>query len=200
MEKTSEKQELKRIANKNKIIEATVELIKEIDISDITVRKVCEKADVSIGTFYYYFKGKDELLFSFVMDDLFDYELITDESDVAGRLIELYMCMIRGYMSLGIAFMKSFYSTENMALSAYMKEDEGKFVKRSILERSEIEVQKGIDNGYIQTNADAHMICKDICTIIKGSVFEWCLCDGKMNIEAVITRIIRNYIKMYIEV
>jgi len=189
----------KREENKSKIIDTTVKLIKEIGIENITIRRICEKADIAIGTFYYYFDTKEDLLGYFVLDESYNIkELKTDERDITGRIIELYMMLIEHYMSFGKDFIKSFYSTENTALSAYMSEENGKFISGTIMDRSETEFKKAVELGIIKKDVDCHMLGKDICTIIKGSVFEWSLCDGKMDIEKVITRIITNYLSVYI--
>ena len=43
---------------RRKIVEAIHVSMKEADLSDITIRSVCKKAGVSIGTFYLYFSCK----------------------------------------------------------------------------------------------------------------------------------------------
>ena len=37
----------------------------------------------------------------------------------------------------------------------------------------------------------------DICTIVKGCEFEWCLVEGRPDIEAVLRRIVGNYLAVY---
>ena len=86
-------------------------------------------------------------------------ELKTPLSDIASRISELYMMLIDLYLDLGEDFMKSFYSTSNLSLSAYMG--------------------------------------MDICTIVKGCIFEWCLVNGDMDIRESVYRIIGNYLKPY---
>ena len=41
---------------------------------------------------------------------------------------------------------------------------------------------------------DAHMLSMDICTIVKGCVFEWALDDGHMDIAQTLQRIIKAYL------
>ena len=73
--------------NKQKIIDATVHLIKTKGADHITVRGVCKEADVSIGTFYHYFRDKDDLMMFFVRTTPFnDAELKTPLSDIASRI------------------------------------------------------------------------------------------------------------------
>lgn len=184
--------------SKEKIIDTTVSIIREKGADAVTVRNVCTKAGLSIGTFYHYFRDKDDLLMFFLRETSFDaFDLKTPVFDIAGRISELYMHLIHGYMNLGIDFMKSFYSTGNRSLSAYMGEVDGAFASGTVMARSEVEIQNAKDNGIIKENADIHELSTDICTIVKGCVFEWCLTDGAMDIESALHRIIRSIISVH---
>jgi len=181
--------------NKQKILDTAVELIKTYGANYLTVRNVCSSADVATGTFYHYFKNKDDLMMYFVRDISFgDCELTVPVSDIAGRIYELYMNLINRYMMLGIDFMRSFYSIDNHALSAYMSENNGGFSEDTVMARSETEMYAALENGIIKANTDIHAICADICTIVKGCVFEWCLSEGRMDIETTLKRIIKGYL------
>ena len=50
----------------------------------------------------------------------------------------------------------------------------------------------------IKSNINSHVICQDICTIIKGCVFEWCLSGEKFDIETTIHRIIKTYLEKFL--
>ena len=106
--------------NKKKIIETVTEMIKKYGADYVTVRKVCETADVSVGTFYYYFKDKDDLMMFFLRESLFPesdkIQLTTPYSDISGRICELYMRLINQYIKLGENFMKKFYTSGNRSL------------------------------------------------------------------------------------
>ena len=186
------KQKLNRIENKSKILEATVQLLKEKGVENVTVRNVCAKAGIAVGTFYYYFQNKDDLMFYFVSEGFYDADLKSSENNITSRIIELYMTLINHYLELGLPFVKSFYSNNNSALSAYMTETDGKFMTNSIMAKSEDEMEKAYKLGLIVDGTDLHMVCNDLCTIVKGSVFEWCLCNGSMDIETVVSRIITS--------
>ena len=49
-------------ATKKKITGVVLEMCRKRDISDITISEICEAAGVSVGTFYHYFKTKEEIL------------------------------------------------------------------------------------------------------------------------------------------
>ena len=46
--------------NKQAIIDAAIDIIRAGKASSVTVRNVCARSSVSIGTFYHYFKDKDD--------------------------------------------------------------------------------------------------------------------------------------------
>lgn len=78
----------------------------------------------------------------FLRETSFDrFDLKTPLSDIAGRISELYMYLIRRYMELGLDYKKSFYSTENRSLSAYMGDVEGGFAPGSVMSISEKEMK-----------------------------------------------------------
>lgn len=186
------------IDSRQKIIETTVALIKEKGADYITVRNVCRAADLSIGTFYHHFRDKDDLMMYFLRETSFeDCVLKTDLSRTADRISELYMHLIDRYMELGEGFMKSFYSTGNRSLSAYMGEQNGAFAPGTVMARSEKEMRDAAEAGYIKKDTDIHTVCMDICTIVKGCVFEWCLNDGNTDIRSVLYRIINNFMLRY---
>ncbi len=185
--------------SKEKIINETVSIIRKKGADAVTVRDVCESAGLSIGTFYHYFRDKDDLMMHFLMETSFDtFELMAPLSNVAGRISELYMHLVDKYMDLGLDFMKSFYSTGNRSLSAYMGEVDGVFAPGTVMARSEEEMNAALAGGYLKSDADIHLICMDICTIVKGCVFEWCLNNGSMDIESALHRIIGLYLDIYL--
>lgn len=186
--------QIKKIENRNKIVNATIELIKKEGIDSITVRNVCSEAAIATGTFYYYFKNKDDLLLSFIMESSFDnFELKTPVSDISSRITELYLILINKYISFGKEFMKSFYTANNTALSAYMSQSNGSFFPGTIMARCENELQTAINAHILDPNLDIHILSEDICTIVKGIIFEYCLNVQDINIEETTTRIIKNY-------
>ena len=183
---------------KQKLIDTAVELIKKYGADTITVRSVCEEAGLSIGTFYHHFQNKDDLLMYFVREASFDtFVLETPLEDVAGRICELYMHLIDRYLTLGEEFMKSFYTTGNKALSAYMGQENGCFADGTVMARCERELIDAREQGFLEKDADPHQLSMDICTIVKGCVFEWALDDGRMDIAESLHRIVKAYLETY---
>ena len=139
--------------SRKKIIDAAVTLIRTKGADAVTVRSVCREADLSIGTFYHYFRDKDDLMMFFLRETSFDgFPLQTDLSQPGDRISELYMHLIGRYMELGLDFMKSFYSTGNRSLSAYMGEEDGCFAPETEFMTARLNLYSLHNENYVCRN------------------------------------------------
>lgn len=182
------------------IIDTAVRIIREQGAGCVTVRHICESSGLSIGTFYHYFRDKDDLMMYFVRVIDFDALALQADADRVGdRQCELYMHLIKQYVQLGDDFMKKFYTTDNCSLSAYMGEQNGNYSAGTVMARSERELRGAQQAGRLYKEADVHLLAMDICTIVKGCVFEWCLNGGAFSIEDSLRRIINNYLTPYLQ-
>lgn len=189
----------KQLVQKQRIIKAAVSLIQKHGIEALNVRSVCQAANIAAGTFYYYFRNKDALLMAFVIEETFEHFVLkTPLKYPAKRMAELYGILIHKYQSFGKAFMKSFYSTRNSALSAYMQEQNGQFAPGTVMARSEQELKLAQAKNILKKEAPIHQICMDLCTIVKGTIFEWCLTDEEWDIQPVLLRLFSNYLSSYL--
>ncbi|MBQ8973293.1 MAG: TetR/AcrR family transcriptional regulator [Clostridia bacterium] len=185
---------------RRKIINATIALIMREGADAVTVRSVVEETGLSIGTFYHHFKNKDDLMMYFVREDSFDgFTLETPLEHFSDRISELYFYLIDRYLNLGEEFMKSFYTTGNQALSAYMGEENGCFADGTVMARCQREAEAAIAAGILKEETDAHVLSIDVCTIVKGCVFEWALKGGDMDIHQSVRRILERYILSYVK-
>ena len=186
-------------ASKQSIIDAAVRLIKNGSADAITIRNICTEAGISNGTFYFHFKNKDDLLMYFLKETSFDTSMLeTPIRNIADRSVELYMILVNRYRELGLDFMKSFYSTGNKPLSAYLGEQNGSFPEGTIMARNESDIREAHSMQVLSLDTDPHIMAMDICTIVKGCVFEWCLTDGNMDIRKTLNRIIHGYFQQYL--
>lgn len=195
------KTEHKGINNREELLNAAIRIITNKGVKHLTVRTVSEEAGVSTGTFYHFFADKNSLLMQFIREPSFDnITLTTPLSDISGRIAELYMIMINRYIKLGKGFVKSFYSPANEFLTAYMSGKYSRFLPGTVMERSEKELNDALKAGLLKISPDdnVHTIAADICSIVKGCMFEWCLNDEIVDAGVLTERIIRNYLFRYV--
>jgi len=61
---------------KEKIINAAIEVVREKSVEEATVREIAEKAGVTTGSIYHYYKNKDELLYDVINHSIhFSHEI-----------------------------------------------------------------------------------------------------------------------------
>jgi len=177
------------------ILLAAVNILITKGMAQLTIRNVCEKAGISVGTYYHYFKNKDDLLSFFVKDAVYrEVKLTAPLSQVGTRIFELWSYQFRLYQSLGVEFTRSYYNTDNRAISAVLMRKDGAYEDGTLINRCQQELENAQKEGYLLRDADPHTLAGDLCDIVKGCVFEWCLCKGDMPLEATIRRIISGYL------
>ena len=65
---TQNRKEQEKLARKQDILEAGLQLFAEKDFHEVTVDEIAERVGLSKGTLYLYFKNKEDLFFSIVQD------------------------------------------------------------------------------------------------------------------------------------
>jgi len=64
---------------KQRIIDATIEALKENSIEETTVRKIAAKAGLTTGALYHHYKNKDEILFDVITQSLqFTHKMVEE--------------------------------------------------------------------------------------------------------------------------
>lgn len=114
---------MKRKKKREEILEITREMVLEKGLDFIDIRTVSNKLNLAIGSIYYYFESKDELLaetIRSVFDDIFKFEDI-DKSSFLKFMEDLFQ-----HMEKGKRMYPSFFTIHSLKFNArgkeYMKE------------------------------------------------------------------------------
>src|SRR5947209_18853772 len=95
--------ERKKQRQRDAIVEAAVELFRERGFDETRVQDILEGAEISLGTFYNYFPGKDAVLDEFGRNLIASYvqlaaqELAHEDHTVAQRVRALARACARGF-------------------------------------------------------------------------------------------------------
>lgn len=180
----AEKSEL----TKKKIIDAGFELLKEKGYDNLTVRNICDHADVSTGTFYHFYQTKDDLMSEFLKreDWIDDME---DPEDIVAYIIRGYQNLIDAYEALGIDFTSNYYTASNQSFNIYTREP-GKYTSDMV----RTQIIKARQNGYIIDEVPIERIIGDIQVLVIGNVFLWCVVKGATDIRMDLERMLKDYL------
>lgn len=194
--------QIKSEATVNKIIKITEKMLKKYGMEALTVSNICKEANISNGTFFHYFKSKNYLLAYFLNDGFYSYlqkngksfNLICSMSkDFKDSIIAIYLEYINYCEYIGIDFISQYYIPQNTILNRYNENNEELFtdiVSMYILEK----LNEAYANGLIKSGYDIDEIEKDLCIIIKGIIFDWCLSQGKNNMRLKTRQLLSIYL------
>ena len=102
---------------KKNVLETAMALMGERGYYNTTIRDICDKAGVSIGTFYTYFPSKRDIFADIFgrADDIFETEVAKQVKGgtVCDRIVDYFRYYARLNLDSGIELMKVIYSAEN---------------------------------------------------------------------------------------
>ena len=161
------------LRTKNKIFDVTVELISENGFDNVNIEDICKASDVSVGTFYNYYKSKNEVFYELYSraDDFFK-ETVDDKLHTASTLegvLEYFDYYAAHCKETGVHTMTQMMSASNKNFNIT-----GRYMQDLLTAI----FQRGIDSGNIKTSKTAEELCKLYFIIARGILFDWCLHDG----------------------
>lgn len=184
-----------QINQKQAFLEAAAQIIAQQGLDKLTVRNLCTQAKASTGTFYYHFENIQDLLFTFIQTSPTLYSRSPSfDQNIVDQIVEIYMDLLSKYILFGPDFMKNFYVPSNKVLASYT---EG-FYPESVVNNVTRLISKEQKAGHFKKDEEAAEISSDICTIVKGTVFEWCLQDGRFNIQKKLKQLLSHYLYSFL--
>lgn len=102
---TSFKVEQKRKKARQNILRGAIPFIKSGEYSDLTIRELCKKLDITTGMFYQYFSSKDDILSFYSLELCNDlYEKSSDEiahMPLREQLLRICLINVRSCLAIG---------------------------------------------------------------------------------------------------
>lgn len=179
-----EKQLLKRKA----IMDAVLKLMEEYEFDSLTVRMICDTANISTGTFYHYFADKNALIYEILGEiDIYLEEQAVDKltnEDEYENLIEYGRIVMRQITSTGhvIAGLISGIPLPN-TLEGTNQEWERMFFSIPLKI-----VKKGQAKGQFITEISANEITDMYIIYIRGFALDWSRRNGSYELEEKFSR------------
>lgn len=179
---------------KQRIFSIALALMEDMGYEKLTIRKICEEADISIGKFYRFFDSKEQLLAFYYneAEKAFreDIESKLQGLDIKTQLIQFYTWYTQYTSNFGVEFVIHFFNSNNPAMNTQIYNNEIINITDSLLEKA---VQNGLK---IPDSKSIREISCDLCVIVKGVIFDWCARHGEFSLSEytnnLLTRCIRG--------
>lgn len=170
------KRELSSIQTKEKLLKATKELLKTKGFSTINVSDITKQAGVAKGSFYTYFKRKEDIIleigkdaFSKIMQDVAKMENI----DIIQKLTFYYHAFMKAVEYYGIyvcsEWIRDVLDNKNGQKLAYDIQMLTEFLKQAVQKKE------------LKKDTPVELLVQIIITQLYGMMTCWCMSDGKFE-------------------
>lgn len=168
------------LRSRQKIMDTAMLLIEEKGYANVTIKDICEKSGLSIGTFYHYFSNIAEILFTFYnqYDSMLEeglavhhYETWREEAD--------YLC--RTYLELTL---KNGWQVSSAVISTQFRIEEKYLYReeRFLNQKLRSMIEKGKACGDIRSDEETDQLCAWLLRSVRGAIFDWVMHDGKTDL------------------
>lgn len=179
-------------ATKNKIYQVAIKLMEEKGYTNIKIEDICNEAEVSIGSFYNYFKSKNDILIEVFkrIDDYFREELKNrlEENSVCENVVLFFSYYAKYSEILGVDTAKCLYTPE-----VKMFLIQGRYIQNLLQEI----LIKGQKSGEISEEIDLDIMNSDLFIAARGIIFDWCVNDGKYDVREFMEKYFRRLFQIF---
>ena len=176
---------------RDKLLETSLDLMKRNGYQSTTVRDICAEADISVGTFYSYFPSKTDLFFD-IYKTADDYFAETVSTMISGdsakdRILDFFRYYAKLNIDTGIDLVRVLYNPENSW-----------FCKKRPMHKLLVDIiAAGLESKELRTERTAQDIESFLFTAARGCCYNWCISDGKTDLQADLEHIIGMALEAY---
>jgi len=178
------KRQIQALVTRQKLIDSAVKLFSMIGYNRITVEDIVHDANTSRGTFYLYFKSKENIIVEILKIGEEKYKKWYDTLDrtlpARDQLIQFSEKMNQYAESIGVDVIKILLVNQ---IGAHQDEKYLSGMENSLLFRI---IHNIIDFGQKNEEFRADMTPGDLSrlyiSMIRVVLYNWCLCDGRRDV------------------
>ena len=185
----------KKSNNRVKILNAAWHLFSEKGYDETSVDEIIEDTNTSKGTFYHYFKSKEDLLslFSYIFDER--YEELSQKLDVDMNSFDKLIVLCNECFST----IENDYPLDLVArmYSAHLFSKNQKHLldkNRTYYKLLRKIITEGQERGHIRDNMSPAEIIKIYTSAERALVYDWCICNGEYSLKEYGCRMMRFYL------
>jgi AcrR family transcriptional regulator len=192
MKKKLTSRQKQAIKTRNKIYKNAITLMESNGFENITIEDICNKAGVSVGSFYHYFKSKNDIFFEIYKraDEYFEENVVENlNKDNSIDQIILYFKYYATYnMITGLDTVKQLYNSNNKQFI-----EKGRYLQKLLKDI----VENGQKKSEISSSYTSDYIVEFLFISARGLVYDWCLHEGEYNLEDKIIEFVTNILVIF---
>ena len=176
--------QLAALETRKKLLKAGKHIICKKGLSNTSVEEITEAAGVSKGTFYTYFRRKEDIVYT-LSRDMFG-EIVENAKKAPGNFLAKltdYMENFSGYIEQGgVKLAQDWVKSVVAPAGAGEISDRGKLA--SDLNDVTDLIRFGIRNGMLKENTPAEKLANTLTDLLYGQMLCWSMSDGNYSLRA----------------
>lgn len=179
-------------ATKNKIYQASIKLMEQKGYSNIKIEDICKKAGVSVGSFYNYYKSKNDILFEIYKRADIYFEN-TVRPNVLGKnanenIVDYFIYYAKYNEFTGAETVKQLFAPGNK-----MYITKGRIMQAVLTEV----IKRGQESGELIGNIEPEKITEYLFIAARGVCYDWCTHEGSYDLQDFMMKYIRTLIEVF---
>ena len=160
------------------LLDTSLKMMQKNGYQSVTVRDICAKADVSIGTFYSYYPSKTDLFLD-IYKKADDYFADTVAVKIQGnnakdRIVDFFGYYAQLNVDTGVDLLNVLYNPENSW-----------FTKRRPMQNVLAQiVSAGVARKELSIEMEEAQVVDYLFTLARGCCYNWCINGGKTDLVA----------------
>lgn len=176
--------ELQALHTKAMIFKAAIALFRERDYTQVTINDITNAAGVAKGTFYLYFKTKEEILAKQFadMDTHYKKAAANLPKEPLDQQLLYFLCQMFHYCQdvCGLNIMKTLYTHQ---ISIELRSKFLNNTNRPFYLIMTQFVHEGHTNGLFCSARSETEILETLLHSVHGVIYDWCLYNGEFDLE-----------------
>lgn len=165
---------------KQHIVDISVQLIQEKGYDNVTIKDICEQANISVGAFYHYFKSISDVIFTFYIQfdeeiaEGFNHRHFKDWREMIEFLFTAYL-----HLTLRNGWqMSSAIITTQLCIEEKYLYHSNRFFNQSLIAA----INEGKQCKEITSKESSEDICLWLLRTIRGTIFDWVMHAGETDL------------------
>jgi len=170
-------QQIKSEKTVQDLMNAAAELFQQYKINEVGVRDIAEKANVTTGTFYYYFKSKNDILDKVYHSADKEFENIfktgLSKTVYCEKIVEFFCSVLANkVMKDGVDFTR--YRMFEMRIHSTTENE----LYRGMIEL----IKKAQETGELRNDFEAEEMNNFLFLVFRGTIYEWCIQEKQFEL------------------
>ena len=182
--KTLSSRALQAQKTRDKIFQTAVDMISQHGFDNVTIDDICRKSGVAKGSFYHYFKSKDDIIILTYenIDNIYERKLkkLPAETGSIEKIIFTVMYQAIFAKRSGVESVRQIYRSQVEYGTTYFISEE-----RPLFKLLCNIISVGQQKNEIRTDLTADELTRFFLALSRGIIYDWCVHNGSYDIEKV---------------